>query len=63
MVHGSWSGPPARILDRLFPGVDVGAGRSIGAGSFDRTPEAVSPRILARRSASVKGSTQENDPF
>src|ERR1700730_14974812 len=53
MVHGSWSVPPTRILDRLFPGVDVGAGCLVGGGSFGRAPAAMSSRILARRSNSI----------
>src|ERR1700682_1917442 len=53
MVHGSWSGPPMRMRDRVFPGVDVGAGRVIGGGSFGRMPVAISSRILARGSGSV----------
>ena len=48
-VHGSWSGPPTRMRDFVIPGVDVGAGRVIGAGSFGRAPEAISSRILVRR--------------
>jgi hypothetical protein len=47
MVQGSCSVPPTRIRDRLFPMVDVGAGRSIGGGSSGKTPEAMSSRILA----------------
>ena len=44
-VQGSWSLPPMRIRDLVFPGVDVGAGRMIGGGSLGRTPEAMSSRI------------------
>jgi len=29
IVHDSWSGPPTKIRDGLFPGVDVAAGRLI----------------------------------
>ena len=44
-----------RTFDFAFPGIDVGAGRTIGGGSVGRTPEAKSSRILARRSTSVTG--------
>ncbi len=39
-----------RIRDFLLPGVEVTAGRVIGGGSFGRTPEALSPRILVELS-------------